>query len=513
MSQRTGTRLLTADETATVRALLGLPLPPEVEPEPEPTKPEPAAAAAKVVKAAKDNRHAWKEAHPTQAAREEFAGDLRIALKAAIDAKEASISRKENARVIDLSHLLPAAAAAKEVVDEFFAEWVGNALVPAELAATRRNFTFTVGGDAPTIVSMADTATRRRLGRMTEPVNMVDYLMGTDVVRALAEKHFFHYQNGTPEERDFYQKSVVEPFVADHSAALLRYEASEMSMSDPNTVRIFITPWVLDWAAEEAETESMAVAAKKWDTFVLLIHEYIHVLQHPLLPTATQRSVVVREGFCEYLAVKVTRHVGSFSDERIQDLNRRITGQEHHRPSRAWLPDYSPTADYAPLVKRVTEAMGTVGENAIHAAFFQGHTEFLGTAVSHAGERYPMPPVTMGPDGARRLPFPVTSGRRGHDWISRGTGIPAETFAKLNADVALDEAKSFVPDGMDLQISVPGFRAHRVLGLADGVGETWEQIARQNGTTVDELMRINDLGGNIPAIDDLQLEWVLVQDS
>ncbi|MCK9901794.1 LysM peptidoglycan-binding domain-containing protein [Frankia sp. Cpl3] len=510
MSQRTGTRLLTADETTTVRALLGLPLPPETEP--EVTEPEP-AVAEKAEKAEKDNRHAWKEAHPTQTARDEFAGDLRAALKATIDAKEASISRKENARVIDLRHLLPAAAAAKEVVDEFFAEWVGNALVPTELAATRRNFTFTVDGESPTIVSMTDTATRRRLGRMTEPVNMVDYLMSTDAVGALAEKHFFHYQNGTPEEQEFYQNSVVEPFVAEHRAALLRYEANEMSMSDPNTARIFITPWVLDWAAEESEVESMAVATKKWDTFVLLIHEYIHVLQHPLLPTATQRSVVVREGFCEYLAVKATRHVGAFSAERTKDLNIRITGQDHHRPSRTWLPNYSPTADYAPFVKRVTEAIRNVGENAIHAAFFQGHTELLGTAVSQAGERYPMPPVTALPDGTRRLPFPVTSGRRGHDWISRGTGIPAATFTKLNADVALGEADHFVPDGMDLQVSVPGFRAHRILGVADGVGETWEQIARQNGTTVDELMRINNPDGNIPSIDDLQLEWVLVQDS
>lgn len=507
MSQRTGTKLLTADETATVRALLGLPLPREVA-GPEADVAEPAAPA----QATKDNRHAWKQAHPTQGERDAFAAELRAALTAAIAAKEDSIHRKENARVIDLGSLLPAAAAAKEVVDEYFAEWIGNALLPADLAATRRNFTFTVDGDSPTIVSMVDAATRRRLGRMAEPANMVDYLMSTEVVRALAAKHSFHYQNGTLDEKAFYQKSVVEPFVAEHGEALIRYEAHEMSMSDPNTARIFITPWVLDWAGDESEVKSAAVAAKKWDTFVLLIHEYIHVLQHPLLPTATKRSVVVREGFCEYLAVKVTRHVGAFPAEKIQDLNLRITGQDHHWPSHTWLPNYSPTADYAPFVERVTETIRTVGENAIYAAFFQGHTELLGTAVNHAGKRYPMPPVTALPDGTRRLPFPVTSGRRGYDWISRGTGIPAAKFAALNIDADLDQADGFVPDGMDLQITVPGFRAHRILRVADDVGETWEQIARQNGTTVDELMRINNPDDNIPSVNDLQLEWVLVRD-
>ncbi|OAA27735.1 LysM domain-containing protein [Frankia sp. EI5c] len=294
--------------------------------------------------------------------------------------------------------------------------------------------------------------------------------------------------------------------------ALLRYEAYEMSMSDPETARIFITPWVLDWAAEDSEVASAAVAAKKWDTFVLLIHEYLHVLQHPLLPAATGRSVVVREGFCEFLAVQATRHVGGLSAEEIRRLNLEITGQEDRWPARDWLPDYEATADYLPFVTRVRKAIGTVGKNAIPAAFFQGHTELLGTAVDQAGRWYPMPPVTAA-GGTRRVPFPVASGRRGHAWISRGTGISPTDFAALNKDVTLGEAEGFIPDGMDLQITVPGFRAHRILGLPDGSGESWEQIARQNGTTVDELKRINDPDGDLSPVEDLQLEWVLVPDA
>ncbi|MCK9877515.1 hypothetical protein MXD59_17335 [Frankia sp. Ag45/Mut15] len=498
MSQRTGTKLLTAQERPTVRALLGLPIPPEE------LTPKPADAN-------QPDHHVWERTHDSAAAKDAFATELKAALKTAIDDQEPAIQRKENARSIDLRSLLPAAAAAREIVDAYFADWTRTAALPASLLNTRQHFSFTVDGDAPTIVSMADLPTRTRLRWTTEPANVIGFLMGTDGPRAVATRHSFHHENGTTEESAFYQQAVVEPFLAAHRDALIRYEKFVMSMTDPNTARVFIAPWVPDWKATETELTSAAVAQKKWNIFANLVHEYIHVLQHPLLPTATGRSVVVREGICEYLAVQVVRHVGTWSDEQLTDLNKRIVGAGNFRASRNWLTGYTATEEYRSYVDRVTQAIQTVGVNAIYAAFFQGHTEFLGTAVGHGGCQFALPAVATAAGGTRRLPFPATSGRRGHDWISRGTAIPAPTFAELNADVELTLAQGFVDDGLDLQISVPNFRAHRVLTF-DGVSETWEQIAAQNGTSVSDLLAINSPDGRLPPLEDLGLEWLLVRD-
>jgi hypothetical protein len=119
------------------------------------------------------------------------------------------------------------------------------------------------------------------------------------------------------------------------------------------------------------------------------------------------------------------------------------------------------------------------GTNAVKAAYFQGHVEFLG----------------LNPDGSLVTPAPIGGnlvvvplGIRSLDELATATGV-------AKADILAANPTLTAFDPLPIQLHIPGCCDHYVVEATDNRGqrtsETRTQIATQNGVTETELNRAN----------------------
>src|SRR5262249_28031998 len=134
---------------------------------------------------------------------------------------------------------------------------------------------------------------------------------------------------------------------------------------------------------------SPAERGAKWDAFLTLVHEYIHTLEHPASKTASQGNRVVLEGFCEMFTRegRVPLLPGAGGDVALRT---QVEGADHGAPPAGIvLTPYATPPDYLTYVQQA-EAIrdnaigGPGGANAVKAAYFQGHVEFLGLTPAGA---------------------------------------------------------------------------------------------------------------------------------
>lgn len=116
---------------------------------------------------------------------------------------------------------------------------------------------------------------------------------------------------------------------------------------------------------------------KMWDLFGTLIHEYIHLLEHPNYETyresldAKKGGVVLREGMADYLARMVWENI-TFDDS----LRAAVEGS-FHDSANPKAHSISPPGRY-PQWTNAAKAVGIIGIRNALAAFFLGKTKFIG---------------------------------------------------------------------------------------------------------------------------------------
>lgn len=478
MSQRKGARLPTPQEQERLRDLLDLP----------------SDKTAGVRGAPGDNWDGWEDTGQRIA----LGRELSAALKDALDENLKAVNWKRAAGTLPMTSLEGPAEAAKKVVDQRFAEWVAVAVRTSAQRKRREAFRFIGSGEAANLIEVSDAKARMTAGKPVSAWDMARYYGATDErCREVMRSHSFASSNTS---QGWFYSGMLAAFVAAHEADLQDCDRLGYGMADPDNGRIFITAAIENWDRNAGESVP-AVQDFKWGKFKVLVHEYIHSLEHPIVPTATAKSNTFREGVCEYLTRDVLRKLPDRPAGELADLTTLIEGPGAPLRDYAELKNYQAAPDYAKYVGKIDAAVAAMGsEDALLAVFLQGHVEFLGLTPGGTWEEG----VKLRPDGARQMYMP--SWAKDVPGLAAVTGKTHEQIVADNPDLAQTPQGDW-PD----QILLPGFHAHSVATVGDvdesGVLESWADIATQHGVTVEALRKANPDVGERP-----ETNWLLVPD-
>ena len=288
-SQRTDTRLLSRPEQRTIQELLSLPPVPLDAPTTSQPGTQPGGG----------NGSQQRDLLAEQLTSALVTHLLTLALRAKMAAQHESVEWKKKALRISPGKLEGACGAAKKVVDQLLAPWADNAArgereMPA-LAAT---------GDKPDLIDVTDEELRKKVGQPVSAWEMAKHFAANDpVCRKVMKKNHFNPYTGTDREKELLAE-ILRQFTKENHATLEECDRLGYWMANPDTGKIFVSCFVRGWGLDENEG-AQAVRDFKRDVFLKLIHEYIHTLEHPLIPFVTSRNETIREGVCEYLTCKV----------------------------------------------------------------------------------------------------------------------------------------------------------------------------------------------------------------
>lgn len=486
-SQRIGAKLLAREEQIIVQRKFQL-LPVE------------APSGQTGVQAPGRNRAKWADAG-NEEMKEKFAQALMAGLHEAVQHKYDGLKWKLEAKALSMASLEGAGHAAEKVVYKAFGAWVEQAVLTPDEAQKRRAFAFTTSGAQPTLIDSTNSAARANGDQPVSARDLAAFLVFNDekVRQLMADHDFQPGPAGTEEEEKFLSERIIAQFTEADNKLLSESDRLGYSSTRPGLGKVFISPVVQGWDGVD-ETAQPAMQ-RKYEVFQTLVHEYLHMLEHPLIPQATRQSLPVREGVCEWLTCQVINNLAAGGDEDLKDVVRTVEGERvlgdvpgRVGALRAFLAQYRPKPDYAGYVAAVRDVACLCGENGVKAAFFQGHVEFFG--LWDDGKWRPGITVT------RWVVNPVTEDRLNSvTKLSAATGLPEDEILRHNPDLVKDI------DQWPQQLLLPGYHGHRPIYAGDDA-ETWQQIAAQHNVSVERLKRAN----GIPDGEVVPGSWLLVPD-
>ena len=389
-----------------------------------------------------------------------IAKDFDTNMIAALDAyvtKAAAHAKKQldpKSPKLDMGHVRKIATESQSAVSKKFSGYVKGASMSPENRRHQVNYDLSSSKNLKPYSSMSIKDGDLR--------NLTHYLMTVSYVGGPVVKDH-HVDLSRDDDKKLFKK-VLEAYFKAHKGELRDIQATWPGEMDPNLLRVFIQT---NLSSDKGMGDDEVVRRGYWSTYQTLIHEYIHVLEHPLLADMAyaQSSTgyqILTEGFCDYFAVQVWEEIKP-KIAGDADLRKRIeSGTYKYNPK--LVPDW----DSYPEIKEAKEIGAKVGEPNMRAAFFMGHTELLGGG-SWSKE-----------DEANRDTYTVPAGGRKVSQIAKQTNVPAADIASLNG--LAEDARA--PAGKRLKVQ--GIKYHHVIDYDVGV-----RIAKQHNISFTELNRAN----------------------
>lgn len=476
-SQRSGTKLPTRTEQIAIQKDFHLP------PIEEDTAGE--------VKQAGSQREPWIDAN-NGSAQDDFAGKLIIELNKAITVKYDGLKWKATAKPLPMDSLLGAGAAAMQVVNEAFAPWIANAVLTKQNLDDQRKFSFTTTGAGATLVDALDVARRTEIGQPVNPDDMLKFLARVDdaVTKLMTEHHFD--PDGSLEEGHFLRDRVLNEVLDKRRPELSECDRLGYSSTRPGLRKAVVTP-VPSTPCEPEWTNitDQAPMQRRYEIFETLIHEYIHILEHPVLPAVTGQSTTVHEGVCEWLTCLVISDlVTAASQERLERIVTTVEGQPLPVPVsvraqnlRKFLRQYEPKSEYKKFFEAVRRVENITGPNGLKAAFFQGHVEFIGLLW-----RGGWLPGAVENGGVRAIRTP-RGNIKSVDGLAEATKLSRASL--LQSNPVLGQPSEKWPG----QIFLPGYHSHLTITVGDDQAEAWDQIGGQHNISEADLKQANLVQG------------------
>jgi hypothetical protein len=368
----------------------------------------------------------WNTASPASKA---LAAKLMVTMKQHLAAKMPSIRALMASPKLKLSAFEGAGKAAKRVVDARFGSFASAAALTARQARTRSTFRFIPG---------AQLLDRTNPAHFTpNPVDLAGWIAETDSLAGAVQAQYHFDKDRSKAECAWLKQSVLVPFARAYAPDLKLYDIYGFAAADDGRVKIapvLTTGSGFATVAPGGGVPSPAERALRWDMWETLVHEYIHTLEHPSFEAARHENRILYEGICEMFGEEVLQiwiPIAKAAGDAA--LRADVEGAMWPQFAPEFVPQYDPGdyADYATRAKNVRTILGRGGENAVRAAFFQGHVELIGLAKT--GALAPAPSKAAPP---------------------------------------------------------PGMRYHRVVGVGRAI-ESLDQIATQNGVTVAALKLAN----------------------
>jgi hypothetical protein len=395
-----------------------------------------------------------------------------------------AVARQRRHHRTPVADLEGAGRAAKSDADALFAAYATAAALTTPQEAARAAYTIHATGPNPNLLDAEDPADRRTAGMAIDPTDLAGWISETEpgCVTARTTHHFDDTRSDA--ERNFLRDAVVRPFVAANRAQLARYDRHGFAMSNPDTGQIVVPtthPLGLSTTATGG-IPSDAERASKWGAWRIMVHEYIHQLEHPALQAWPRRNRTISEGFCEYFTKKVLLPLLPAAAGADVARRTQVEGADHGAPSAAIIGGPYDPGSYAEYLSHAEAIEGHLGgaaigaQNAMKAIFFQGHVEYMG--YTPAGGALTAP---AGPQDQITVPASLTT----FATLATAVNVPEATLRSANPGAA---------EPLTGRLHAPGCREHRVVEASDGASsrtETATVIATQNGVTVPALTAAN----------------------
>jgi LysM repeat protein len=239
----------------------------------------------------------------------------------------------------------------------------------------------------------------------------------------------------------------------------------------------------------------------RWDMFTTLLHEFMHVLEHPnYRRTRTliggSAAEILKEGMPDVMRRDLWDGPGALHSRvatpGLAPVRRQVEGGDYPYDASVvqYHPDYPMITPARAIVHGGANGPGVGMANA-KAAFFLGHTELLGLGAGTATQG--------GASLVGTADYSATERADAEMVVVRAGDTYASIRARTNAPAAgiLDTANNPVVAGAALapgtRLRVPGIRYVRSLRE-----DTIADIARQNGVPVAALIRANTLAPGTP---------------
>ena len=395
---------------------------------------------------------------------------------------------------------------AKADVDAIFSGLAEAAVLTAPQEAARASFAF-VGG--VNLLDASDPSVRT-----PDAVDLADWIFETDEHSRTAQTdHGFNERRTTQGEPAFAQ-GVRARFIAKGSnrTDLDRYDQFGFFFAEEGP-RVLSQTAIVDepgFSATPATAGAMSDAERhmRWQTWEVLVHEYIHTLEHPSFGAASQGNRIMKEGFCELFTKDVLLHggrIGQAKTDTDPDRRKDVEGGDQPGFQPKFVPDYD-SGEYTDYVTHAEAIEAQVGSDAVRAAFFLGHVEHIGLKPN--GDMIdPTAPDAQQFLAPERVKIPTTV--RSVGAVSILTGAPEADI--VSANPGLSGSGALPSSAHSTGLIVPGTTHHRTLEIVDRAGNTVVenkvQIAEQHGVSEHSIQRANpDLNHREPRPG----EWVLI---
>jgi hypothetical protein len=408
--------------------------------------------------------------------------ELTAALIAHMDKATPEMKAREGSPRVPIASFEGVGRGAKKATDDRFGGWASAGALTATQQHDRASFAWKADRN------LIDATDPRY--NVPNPDFLVGWIVRNDPAATKATKaHSFDPDRR--EERDWLDTTIVQPFVSVRRRDLERYWMYGFGMS-PSDTMVFIPPVIYQPGVSgdrpAAGGPSPAERKTRWEMWAVLVHEYIHTLEHPAFGVARRNNDILKEGFTHMFTEEV---LNDWSPKAKADKDPALRGDVEGtdpkgKPWPGFQPGIVPVFDPFPYeehvahAKRIRAILGN--DTGLKAAFFQGHVEFLGLTPGGA----------VGGSGRTPGEVDLPPGVATFGEAAALTGVSAMELAASNP--MLRE-----PFGAGTRLHALGTRWHTVVESTgrysstgtDKAAETIEQIGLQNGVSPPMLRRAN----------------------
>lgn len=389
---------------------------------------------------------------------------------------------------LPIAALQGAANAAVEVTDDEYESWYEVVATTPSQTALRSGFQFSQA--AGNLLDATDPAARASVGIPLSARSVATWMVKNDDppvppggVEHMAAHNFNPIEFPPNAEETWLQTNVITPFISPlaRNADLRLYDQFGFALQ-PQPGKIVLPTTVAGSSLAGGGPPNMADRSFLWSTWHIAVHEYLHNLEHPTFEKSLSAN---EEGFTEYFTKGVTTKIAPVAHQN-SGLVHKVEGGIFAPPTTpALVGPYTTVPAYVAALAHVENVVKTVpgGDRAIRAAYFQGHTEMLG--IDPTTRAFATAPSVAVDSTLVNVPTGIANL---NDLATR-SGVPKSEI--LAANLGLTAAGPLPP-----KLKLPGAREHMVVTTfqpagAVGPSETVEQIAAQNGVSVEALKRAN----------------------
>lgn len=407
--------------------------------------------------------------------------ELMAALKRHLAAVMPAMRKLKKAPKIPMERVEGAGKQSKRVVDAMFGSIATSAALTTGQQSARTAFGYNKG------VDLFDISTVRT----PDAADLASWMAESDAAASAAQRAH-NFDKTRRKEAAFLETEVLNPFVAANKADLDIYDVFGFAITDTKSQRVTTLPPESKGKSKKG-VPSDQDRTSLWQEWKVLVHEYIHTLEHPGFSAAVQSRRAMNEGFCEMFTKQVlSTNIPIAQSDGDAALRAGVEGTDSAgKPFSGFKPTFvGPynAGEYAGYLTQAESIRGATSEEAVRSAFFHGHVELIG--LDPNGDKLSTPGLGGTPAGPT---LPAPKGVTSIFHLGVVTRTSTNTIVAANPGLKQD---SPVPSALVL----PGCQLHTVVeatetrpsgAILDRRAENGTEIANLYGVTEGDIALAN----------------------